>query len=826
LLFVFASLIIHAAGILDPHTTVLSTYTLPATAAADGDLSEWRGVPAVGPDQFHYLGQNKLIKYDDDFTPYFYAGRVPDKPDLYFLVVVKDRCVNSFESAGWINGDSMEIFLDFGRDKREASGAKWWEGKTWNYAPEMSQYGFMPYTMNGEGKIFKSGISKDWKVDYVSVPIEGGVAYEVRIDGKSVLDNLKMTALPPVIGLDIHLTAVDYPVLRDGGGWSNFRGFMVLFSDWSAIVNPNTYGGLSTKPLPTPAGDIPAKPLPALYSKNPTLKEMKASWGKIDEVKFADLLYWASCQGVKLDLSLVKQCMNAKSPLLRETCLQVLSGTRQKDELRKLAVLTAFAKSGQQTTRALIYANLITEQLGIAGQGTALTAQLSNPDLNIAFAAANALAKTGNKTDLDNFTRVYNEKLLADKEHANAIRVFMQPALDMMAFRLNPPPLPKATPTNTVLAQNTDLTRVMPVDNNNVYNGKGLLRSWPKDGPRECWQYEVGNGMGAVVESDGRAFVLGRKDGKQYAYCIDAVKGTLLWQHELVARDGGFCVSSPLIDGNQIYFIAEGAVVCLNTADGKEIWREDKEYSGTQFTSGLIIGENLYIPQKSLTAVDKMTGKVRWRTTGPNVSPASLAYQILDGIPQIIIPVGSGKDAEVWGVNANDGTIYWKFPVKIGYGLCVSPVVDGSRVYLSSGEPGQEFFIALQMYIKDGKIQPAPVYIRKDTQANKANTVAIYNNAVYGFWNRRLDCTDASDGKLLWSEKNNGWDYDQQLIIADGLIFAISGKDLVLVDANTKGYKELGRIKIPIKTSQQQPTIANGRLYLRGETKIICYGVK
>ncbi len=824
--FFFLTMAVLAFAVSDPHTAVLPIYALPATAAADGDLGEWRGVPAIGPDQFHYLGENKVIKYDDDFTPFFYAGRVVGKPDLYFLVVVKDRCVNSFESAGWINGDSMEIFLDFGRDKREASGAKWWEGNKWNYAPEMTQYGFMPYTLNGSGKIFTSGISKKWKVDYTSVPVEGGVAYEVKVEGKSVLDSLKLAELPPVIGIDIHLTAVDYPVIRDGGGFSNSRGFMVLFSDWSAIVNPTTYGGLSTVALATPAGELPAKTLPALYTNNPSIKDIKDKWGKIDEIKYADMLYWAASKGIKLDVATVRQCMNAKSPQLRETCLQILYNTPQKDELNKMAVAMAFANINQQTNRALIYADLITERIKITGQGPALISQIANNDLNVAFAAAGALAKVGTKADLDLFTQAYNAKLTIDKERANAIRLVMQPAIDMLSFRLSPPPSPKATAVNTVLPENSDLPRVMPADNNNVYNGKGLLRKWPVNGPEVSWQYEIGGGWGAVVEGNGKTFVMAKKDGKQYAYCFDAAKGSLLWMHELFSRELAYGASSPLIDKDRIYFIAEGAVVCLKMEDGSEIWRQEKDYKGTQFASGLIIGDTLFIPQNSLIAVDKMTGKVIWKTTGPNVSPASLAYQILDGIPQIIVPVGSGKDAEVWGVNAKDGTVFWKFPVKIGYGLCVSPVVDGSRVLLSSGEPGQEFLISLQMFIKDGKVQPAPVYIRKDTQSNKAHTMSIYNGAIYGFWNRRIDCTRASDGQVIWSEKNKGWDYDQQLIIADGLIFAVSGENLVLVDINNKVYKEVGRVKIPIKTSMQQPTIANGRLYLRGEKEIICYKVK
>jgi outer membrane protein assembly factor BamB len=232
-----------------------------------------------------------------------------------------------------------------------------------------------------------------------------------------------------------------------------------------------------------------------------------------------------------------------------------------------------------------------------------------------------------------------------------------------------------------------------------------------------------------------------------------------------------------------------------------------------------------YLPSDALVAIDKLTGKQLWKTPGPTASPASPAHQILDDIPQIVLPVGNGPSAEIWGVHAKTGEVFWKSPVRIGYGLCSSPVADGTRVLVSSGAPGQEFFTALQMFVQDGKIRALPAWTRKDTQTNFANTVAVVDGAVFGFGNRSLDCTGAADGKIKWRAEGT-WSHDQQLIVADRLIFAVSGPDLVLAAADPEAYRELGRFRLPIKASQQQPTLANGRLYIRGEKEIIAYDVK
>jgi hypothetical protein len=130
------------------------------------------------------------------------------------------------------------------------------------------------------------------------------------------------------------------------------------------------------------------------------------------------------------------------------------------------------------------------------------------------------------------------------------------------------------------------------------------------------------------------------------------------------------------------------------------------------------------------------------------------------------------------------------------------------------------------MLVKDGRITATPLYTRNDTQTNYANTPAVLDGAVYGFSPAGLDCNDLSTGRLLWRESSKNFRHDDQLICADGLLFIVcrSG-ELVLAEANKDAYQELGRAKIEIGLGPQQPTIANGRLYVRGAEWVACYDV-
>jgi outer membrane protein assembly factor BamB len=111
------------------------------------------------------------------------------------------------------------------------------------------------------------------------------------------------------------------------------------------------------------------------------------------------------------------------------------------------------------------------------------------------------------------------------------------------------------------------------------------------------------------------------------------------------------------------------------------------------------------------------------------------------------------------------------------------------------------------------------------------NTVAVYQDAVFGFGGGAkagfLHCTDFNDGRLLWKEETPDWTKDQNLVVADGLIFALTkNNELVMAEANRERYRELGRVRVPIELGRpQQPTIANGRLYIRGEQAVVCYRV-
>jgi outer membrane protein assembly factor BamB len=405
--------------------------------------------------------------------------------------------------------------------------------------------------------------------------------------------------------------------------------------------------------------------------------------------------------------------------------------------------------------------------------------------------------------------------------------------------------------------RNTDLLRFLPNHGNCVYEAKGLLRHWPEEGPKELWRVEVGWGKSAVVEAGGLAFTAAETDGKQWAVCLDPASGATRWKHLLLPKDNHHFergpVTSPVIDGNRVYFIPYAnfendvwemrcPVVCLKT-DGTELWRADKDVWATEASVPLVVADTLYMgadnPERVvLAALDKMTGKVRWTVTAESDkkrelgAPASLTYQVVDGIPQVIVATYGTR--EVLGVHATTGEIMWRcpYPADIITGLVSTPVAIGARLFLSAGEgKGRNFSACMQMQREGNKITCRELYRSTELQTNMYHTVSIDHDAVFGFGGGSkagfLHCTNLDDGRLLWKEENPEWTKDQNLVVADGLLFALTKNDeLVMAEASREGYHELGRVALNAKLGRpQQPTIANGRLYIRGESFVICYQV-
>src|SRR5262249_49556939 len=110
---------------------------------------------------------------------------------------------------------------------------------------------------------------------------------------------------------------------------------------------------------------------------------------------------------------------------------------------------------------------------------------------------------------------------------------------------------------------------------------RGLLKEWPADGPELLWQAKnLGTAYSGVAVTRRRIYTMGDRDGKQFVLCLDARnEGKELWAAEVGKPHKDNMPgprSTPVVSGGLVYAVTtDGAVVCLDSANGKEKWRKD-----------------------------------------------------------------------------------------------------------------------------------------------------------------------------------------------------------------------------------------------------------
>ena len=823
-----------APAALDPYTNVLAVYELPATAAVDGDLAEWAGVPPVPAAEFKFI-DGKPFAPGPDFAPTVRCGRKPGTNDLFFLVVVADDHVWSSDEGPWVAPDNCELYFDFGREARAALGPKWYKTNTWNAAREMGQFGLRPQTLTSTATLLKGINAGKWNFEYKTVPVEGGMAYEGRLDVSSVLAELKMTNLPAEVGFDVGLMDKDYPTTLIGGQWKTETRVYRLFGDGMNHAFPNKYGRLALAPQPRVA-TAPACPktLSELYGPTPTEAQVTNAAAALPDAKLADLVFWAALKGCRFSRGTVDRLFAVDKPRAQEMLLAVLYSRPDHggQDLASAALALAYAQRDRVTLYGLTMANLINRDLRL-GFRDALLDLCGRRDLPVVVSATEALLEVGTADDV----AVLSQKaapLAADLaaggrggQGTNDLRQLadiVRAAADELRVRTMTLPAPKSVFRRRVAQANTDLPRHMPIDNNHVYNAAGLARTWPTNGPSRLWCADLGDCLAATVESGGRAFTLAKQSNVVAAVCLDPHTGATLWRQPLGGPDN----VTPVVDGERVYFTAGGnAIRCLDTATGGVVW-VSQGFNGTSYSSPLVVGDVLYVSgQPALTAVDKKTGAVLWKTGGDlTSSPNSPAYQEIEGLGQIVLGVAKGNQKpEVWGVDVKTGTVLWKRAFNVQWGLCSSPVVAGEYLYLCGGH-GPRLSECLVTFLYEGHLRVRQVYRKEGLQSNSHNTPAVVDGEVYGFGGKGLECSSLADGLVHWQQP---WDLDRHLIVADGLLItSVPDGNLVLVEATAKGYHEVGRFQtgLDIKGSTQQMTLANGRLYVRGKNRLACYDLR
>ncbi len=384
----------------------------------------------------------------------------------------------------------------------------------------------------------------------------------------------------------------------------------------------------------------------------------------------------------------------------------------------------------------------------------------------------------------------------------------------------------------------------------NVSLEKGLLHEWPAGGPPLLWTaIGLGEGIASVSIADGKIFTVGYQDQSEFVVALDDKTGQLSWATRIgpAINENPFmrwlAQRSPTVDRERLYTMtADGMLVCLSTANGRELWRKNyaTDFGAKKPIYGfcdypLVDGDKLICTpgsaQAAVVALDKTNGNVLWKTAAPVSDETRGNYTAMvvaevDGLRQYVTYLPN----LLVGVAADDGRLLWTTD-KIARGVSnsLTPLVQGDRVFCTSNN-GNE--VVLLKLTRDGKNISFEELHRQPFRIDRfQDGTVLVGDHVYSYDERGWPvCLAWNTGVAAWKQERSLGAGKATVIYADDcLYFRRVGGQMTLAKASPAGFTRLGEFTIPDHSQAPcvtMPVIAGGRLYLRDDQRLHCYDVR
>ena len=372
---------------------------------------------------------------------------------------------------------------------------------------------------------------------------------------------------------------------------------------------------------------------------------------------------------------------------------------------------------------------------------------------------------------------------------------------------------------------------------------KGLLDTFPKEGPRLVWQREVGEGYSGPIIAGDKLILFHRVGNDEVVECLSADSGKLVWktaypiEYTDTLGKGDGPRSTPVVSGDKVITLgAEGTLTCLTLDAGKKIWSRSLtgEYKTQLGYFGIgtspVVEQNFVLvnvggPKAGIVAFDLESGKEVWKATGDGGSYSSPVVCTVDGTRLTIFFTRNG--AVVLDPKTGDIRYQKRWRARIDASVnAATPIVIGNFAFLSTSYDTGALLLKLR---KDGADE---VWTDENVMSNHYNTCVYHDGHLYGF-DGRVDsriaptfrCVELKSKKVKWEKEDFG---NGSMILADGRLILLTEKgDLCLVQTTPAAFRESARARLfDAGPCRAHIALANGQLYARDQKKLVCVDLK
>jgi outer membrane protein assembly factor BamB len=405
-----------------------------------------------------------------------------------------------------------------------------------------------------------------------------------------------------------------------------------------------------------------------------------------------------------------------------------------------------------------------------------------------------------------------------------------------------------------------------------IYREKGIVTSFPQEGPKVLWRAPVAAGYSQPAVIGGKVIVTdhvlkegtqapkdpfqrGSLAGVERVLCLDDADGHVLWK---VEYDCPYTISyasgpraTPAIDGDRVYTLgSEGNVYCIDINSGKVAW--NKKLEGQPAIWGfsaapLVEGDNLIVLSSGhpvLTAFNKTTGEIAWtalESKEPGYSPPMIhtiggQRELIQWYPDALSALDPKTGKQIWSLPYG--------PARMGVSIATPLRIPNDTFILSTQYEG---CAAIQVTNNTPKLlwHVASKGRAVSTLHSLHSPLAYTNGQILGINNTgEMLSIDAKDGHVLWRTNQptlgdaepvkwtaafitpwqpNPEEPSKQIFIANEKV------DLIIAHVDDKGYSEISRAHLlePTNVDAQRrvvwshPAYAHQSAYWRNDKELI-----
>ncbi len=328
-----------------------------------------------------------------------------------------------------------------------------------------------------------------------------------------------------------------------------------------------------------------------------------------------------------------------------------------------------------------------------------------------------------------------------------------------------------------------------------------------------------------------------KEDLKRHLIALSLKDGKVVWDKAIAAklpeedkiRDHGFAASTPAVDADRIYtFFGKSGVIAFDHK-GKQLWEADVGSRTHEWGSAAspvlwkdLVFINASVESDSLVALDRKTGKEKWRAKDIKESWNTPVVVTADSGREELVVATAGK---VMAFAPATGKPLWTCKTDIGWYMVPSVVADKGIVYCLGGRSG-----VAGLAVKAGGEGDVTDSHRLWTSQKGSNVSSPVYQDGYLYWmhdSRGLAmCAKADTGEIVYEKAlNRAEQCYSSALLANGRLYYLTRNGRTFVIAAKPEFEQLSMNDLGDRSVfNGSPTPAGDRILIRSDKFLYCIG--